>query len=237
MALFSAEKFLDFAANYDPNNQNQKAALLSFARSVLEKQPELLTDEADWVKRYRLPLPSSDPSEIVTRKQLAYIWGCSEGQIGNHEVKELNECLKTFAIITPGRLHHFLSQTAHESGGGRWKIELASGSAYEGRTDLGNTQPGDGPKFKGAGYIQLTGRANYQTFANYIKDSRVMDGCSYVAVTYPFTSAGFWWLNNNMNALCDSNPTVEQVTRRVNGGLNGLEGRKRYYERCLEILK
>lgn len=237
MALFQAEKFLDFVKNYDPNNANQKAALLSFAQSVLEKQPELLSDGASWVKKYRLPFNSGDSSEFVSRKQLAYIWGCSEGQIGSHEVKELNECLRTFEITTPVRIRHFLSQTAHESGGGRWKIELASGSAYEGRPDLGNTQSGDGPKFKGAGYIQLTGRANYQAFANYIRDPRVMEGCSYVAVTYPFTSAGFWWFSNNMNTLCDSNPTVEQVTRRVNGGLNGLADRKKYYDRCLETFK
>lgn len=237
MALFSAEKFLDFAANYDPNNQNQKAALLSFARSVLETQPELLTDEAAWVKKYRLPFKPQESNELVSKKQLAFIWGCSEGQIGNHEVAELNECLRTFGITTPSKIRHFLSQTAHESGGGKWKIELASGSAYEGRIDLGNTQPGDGPKFKGAGYIQLTGRSNYQAFSNFIKDPRVMEGCSYVAVTYPFTSAGFWWLNNNMNALCDSNPSVEQVTRRVNGGLNGLSDRKKYYDRCLGTFK
>lgn len=237
MASFSAEKFLDFAANYDPHNPNQRAALLSFAQDILEAQPELLTDEAEWVKKYRLPSKPSESTDVVTKEQLAYIWGCSEGQIGNHEVAELNECLRTFGITTPSRMRHFLSQTAHESGGGRWKIELASGSAYEGRPDLGNTQSGDGPKFKGAGYIQLTGRANYQAFANYIRDPRVMEGCSYVAVTYPFTSAGFWWLNNNMNALCDSNPSVEQVTRRVNGGLNGLSDRKKYHDRCLGTFK
>jgi len=83
----------------------------------------------------------------------------------------------------------------------------------------------------------LTGRANYQSFANFIKDPKVMDGVDYVAEKYPFTSGGFWWMNNKMNELCDKNPTIEEVTRRVNGGLNGLTDRKKYYNRCLEVIK
>jgi predicted chitinase len=236
MASFPAQKFLDFVEHFRIDNPNQRAALLSFAQAIYEKQPELLSDEAEWVMKYRSQ-SSSEPRELVTKKQLAFIWGCSESLIETREVSELNKCLITFEITTLNRIRHFLSQTAHESGGGRWKIELASGSAYEGRKDLGNTQPGDGPRFKGAGYIQLTGRANYQAFANYTKDPRVMEGFSYVAEVYPFTSAGFWWLNAKMNSLCDTNPTVERVTLRVNGGYNGLEDRKKYYARCLAVIK
>jgi predicted chitinase len=152
-------------------------------------------------------------------------------------INDLNNCLITFNINTPVQIRHFIAQISHESGGGRWLKELASGDAYEGRLDLGNTQPGDGRRFKGSGYIQLTGRSNYQAFANFIKDPLVMNGVDYVANKYPATSAGFWWYNNNMNKLCDSNPTVEQVTKRVNGGLNGIEDRKYYYNRALQIIK
>ena len=70
--------------------------------------------------------------------------------------------------------------------------ELASGSAYEGRKDLGNKHSGDGPRYKGAGVIQLTGRSNYQAFSDFIQDPKVMDGVDYVSMTYPFSSAGFW---------------------------------------------
>ena len=152
------------------------------------------------------------------------------GNIGTYQ------CLKKFDITTPVRIEHFLAQTAHESGGGRYVKEIASGEDYEGREDLGNTEPGDGPKYKGAGYLQTTGRANYQAFANYIKDPRVMEGVDYVSQHYPFSSAGFWWRSNGMNQLCDQNPTVAQVTKRVNGGLTGLQDREDYYDKAKKVI-
>lgn len=153
-----------------------------------------------------------------------------------NQLNDLNNCLQKFAINTPNRKRHFLSQTAHESGGLSWFKELASGWGYENRSDLGNTQPGDGPRFKGAGVIQLTGRSNYQMFADYLNDPQVMSGCDYVAKVYPFTSAGFWWMNNGMNSLCDRNATVEEVTRKVNGGYNGLADRKAYYRKACRVI-
>lgn len=172
----------------------------------------------------------------VTKRQLAEIWQCSPTLITDSEIVELNKCLETFQITTPSRIRHFLSQTAHESGGGRWKKELSDGWYLEGRTDIGNVYHGDGPKYKGAGYIQLTGRHNYQKFSNYIGDPKVMDGVDYVAETYPYTSAGYWWWSNGMNELCDKNPTVRQVTRRVNGGYNGLTDREHYYAICQRVI-
>ena len=243
MPQFTAEKFLDFVSNRRTDNPLQESAFLDFAKAVFAKQPELFTDEASWVKKYRTPYKPPTPTrpptpkQYVSKESLAYIWQCAPSLILDSEVTELNRCLEEFAITTPQRIRHFLSQTAHESGGGRWKKELASGWDYEGRKNLGNTQPGDGPRFKGAGYIQLTGRANYQDFANFTKDPQVMQGANYVADKYPFSSAGFRWFNSGMNALCDKNPTVEQVTRRVNGGYNGLEDRRMYFNRSLNVIK
>lgn len=175
--------------------------------------------------------------QYVTKSQLAAIWVCSEDLIEDREIDELNSCLADFNITTPPRIRHFLAQTGHESGGGKWKTELSDGMYLEGRTDIGNTEPGDGPRFKGAGYLQMTGRFNYQRFSDDIDDPRVMEGCQYVADNYPFTSAGFWWVDNDMNRLCDTDPCTEEVTLRVNGGYNGLDDRKEYYGRAEIYIK
>ena len=204
------------------------------AWEYLQQQVSLAILE-EFALRYR-----NNPKEVnlVTKKQLAYIWGCAESLIKDTEVAELNRCLNTFNITTKVRIRHFLAQCSHESGGGRWFKELASGAAYEGRSDLGNTQNGDGPRYKGAGLIQVTGRFNYQQFANFIKDPKVMNGVDYVAVNYPFSISGFWWMTNKMNELCDRGATCRQVSARVNGTdpANGLADREKYYKRCLEII-
>ncbi len=173
---------------------------------------------------------------LITKKELSYIWNVNETSITDKIINDLNACLVRFQINTPVRIRHFISQISHESGGGKWMKELASGDAYEGRRDLGNTQNGDGRKYKGAGFIQLTGRANYSAFSKYMNDPKIMNGVDYVALNYPATSGGFWWYNNKMNALCDKNPTVEEVTKRVNGGLRGIEERKVYYTRCVNVI-
>lgn len=181
---------------------------------------------------------SSQGDALPTKKQLAYIWNCQESLIKDNEVSELHKCLLEFDITTKPRIRHFLAQCSHESNGGRWMKELASGWDYEGREDLGNTQNGDGPRYKGAGFIQLTGRYNYQKFADYIKDPKVMNGVNYVAENYAFTASGFWWMLNKMNQLCDSGATCRQVSARVNGRdpANGLADREKYYKRCCEII-
>lgn len=141
-------------------------------------------------------------------------------------LEDLNNCLAKFEINTIARIRHFISQCAHESGCGYYMVEEASGSAYEYRSDLGNTEPGDGTKFKGGGYIQLTGRNNYQA---------VNQGATYVGEYYPWSSAGYWWSKNNMNALCDNGADCLAVTKRVNGGTNGLASRQEYYAKCCQI--
>lgn len=85
------------------------------------------------------------------------------------------KAMKDYGITDPLEKAHFLAQCAHESGGFAWKTEFASGKAYEGRKTLGNTQKGDGVKFKGRGYIQITGRANYTEYNKYIKSKGYTD--------------------------------------------------------------
>lgn len=177
-----------------------------------------------------------DETLLITKHQAEAIFG---NTIRDNELKDLNHCLSKFQIDTDARVRHFMAQIAHESGGLKWMQELASGAAYEGRRDLGNTRPGDGRRYKGAGCIQLTGRANYQAFADHIQDPRVMEGCGYVSMLYPFTSAGFWWHNNKMNALVDGGASCRRISARVNGldPANGLADREMYYKRACAAIR
>ena len=135
-------------------------------------------------------------------------------------------------IVLPMQQAHFLAQIAHESGEFRYTEELATGEAYEGRADLGNTQPGDGPRFKGRGLIQLTGRANYTRFEN---DSGVdvVSNPQQVATNPDLAVwvAGWFWQKNNLNNLAVGD-NVGPVTYRVNGGYNGLAERQRFFNRA-----
>lgn len=129
-------------------------------------------------------------------------------------------------IDTPLRVVHFLAQLGHESGAFRYSEELASGEAYEGRASLGNNQPGDGVRFKGRGLIQITGRANYRAYSkargvDYLSTPQLLATDPAVAVD----SAIWYWNTRNLNTLADDDD-VDTITRRINGGDNGLPDRK-----------
>lgn len=132
-----------------------------------------------------------------------------------------------YDVSTPLRVAHFLAQISHESGDLQWRSELASGQAYEGRADLGNTQPGDGPRFKGRGLIQLTGRANYAAYGKTIGVDLTVDGNWTKIADDPALCAdvaGWYWANRKINAAADADD-ADKVTRLINGGLNGLDDR------------
>jgi predicted chitinase len=172
--------------------------------------------------------------ELVTRSQAEYIF---ETAINDDLFEDLNEGLEKFGIIDKEDIRQFLAQCAHESGGLKWLKEFATGDDYEWREDLGNNQEGDGRKFKGAGAIQLTGRANYQSFADFIGDQNVvLIGVDYVAQHYPISSACFFWWKNGISDRVKNGATIRDTTRIVNGGFNGLDDRLYYYQRALDII-
>jgi len=142
--------------------------------------------------------------------------------------------MKAAGIDKPLRMAHFLAQTGHESGDLLYTEELASGQAYEGRTDLGNTQPGDGPKFKGRGLIQLTGRANYVAYGKSIGKDLTINGAWTSVATDPSLAvdvACWFWTRHNLNVLADIDD-LNTITQRINGGLNGLPDRADHLERA-----
>ena len=150
-----------------------------------------------------------------------------------------------FGLNTRDRIIHYLAQVFHESGSLRYVEELASGAQYEGRKDLGNTQKGDGKRFKGRGFIQLTGRKNYQDFYN--------DGwCSDNIIAYPDLVTRYplnqmvsmwFWDRNNLNDLADldngdnGEEIVKRITKKVNGGYNHLSERVKFYKMFKKTIK
>lgn len=134
-------------------------------------------------------------------------------------------------ITTTTRAIMFIAQTAHESGGYRWREELASGAAYEGRRDLGNVRPGDGRRFKGRSYIQVTGRANYSALPRWDGIDFEQQPWRLSERRYAAKGAAWWWRTHGCNQLADTGDLIA-VTRRINGGTNGLADRQAYYARA-----
>lgn len=178
-------------------------------------------------------LDKATPETLVTIEQLELGF---KRRPSETQFNDLLNCCTKFEVNTKPRLCHFLAQIGHETAGLKYDLEIASGAAYEGRKDLGNTQPGDGRKYKGAGAIMLTGRANYLAFSKVMNDPRVMEGCKYVAEHYFFSSAGWFWDTRNLNKLVDQGASVAAITRIVNGGQNGLADRVQYYNRFKNII-
>jgi putative chitinase len=143
--------------------------------------------------------------------------------------------LAQYAIDTPLRVAHFLAQIAHESDGFCTTEEYADGRAYEGRSDLGNVEPGDGPRYKGRGLIQLTGRMNYALTGSALGLDLVGDPLSVNdPVTYLLVSCCFW-TRARINKPADADD-LYAVTRLVNGGLNGLDSRLAYLTRAKDLV-
>jgi putative chitinase len=172
-------------------------------------------------------------------------------------INELGGVIKQFNITNSFRLTHFLAQVAHESGNFKhlrenlnysaeglikvfpkyfsketalWyarKPQAIANMVYNGR--MGNKlKSNDGWNFRGAGFLQLTGRTNFKAFSDFINDPKIMDDPNLVATKYPLTSAAWFFEKNKLWAICDEgvhSDVVKKVSYRVNGGYNGLADR------------
>lgn len=135
-------------------------------------------------------------------------------------------------INTALRVSAFLAQLAHESGELKYMEEIwgptASQKQYEGRADLGNSEPGDGFRFKGRGPIQITGRYNYQKYGGFLGVDFVANPDLAAKPEYAFQIAALYWKLNKCNEYADQR-NFKAVTRAINGGLTNLADRERYY--------
>lgn len=140
----------------------------------------------------------------------------------------ITAAMALWAIDSEARQAAFLAQIGHESGRLVYVRELwgptPAQAGYEGRIDLGNTQPGDGKRFMGRGLIQITGRANYQKVSealgiDFISSPELLEQPSNAAL-----SAAWFWNAHGLNELADAGDFA-MITRRINGGMNGYSDR------------
>lgn len=148
-------------------------------------------------------------------------------------IPEFNKVMPMFEINTPLRISHFVAQVAHESGSLNYVKELASGKAYEGREELGNVIPGDGVKYKGRGLIQLTGRANYESFKKWLGGlPDIIDNPELLEQPHLAMLVSCWfWEKKGLNELADQD-NLSAITKRINGGMNGFSERQKFLTRA-----
>lgn len=192
-----------------------------------------------------------------------------KGHVSENVLDQLSFTIEKFNIINKLRLSHFLSQCAHESGGFKFikenlnysekaltsifgkyfkdvpaskyarNPEMIASRVYANRMGNGSESTKEGWKFRGRGYIQLTGKVNYEKFSKFIGEDCVANP-DLVSDKYPLASAAFFFDSNNLWPLCDqgsSDEIVKKVTRRVNGGYHGLDDRLDKFKKYWNLLK
>ena len=182
--------------------------------------------------------------ELIKIEQLNQLMPAAPSATLASVIEPLNNTCAEFSINTPQRIAAFLSQLAHESGELRWMNEIWGPTEAQHRYEppsklaarLGNTQPGDGKRYRGRGPIQLTGRANYKiagaALALPLEDNPDLVATPAVGIRV----AGWFWHSKDLNTLADQNNYLG-ITRRINGGTNGLADRTKYWERAKTIWK
>lgn len=150
-------------------------------------------------------------------------------------VAPLNAAMQEYHINNLERQAAFIAQIAHESGELRYVEEIASGTAYEGRKDLGNTIPGDGMRYKGRGLIQITGRNNYAECGKALGVDLITNPELLETNEMACRSAAWFWASRGLNDLADKGD-FERITKRINGGLNGQKDRLAYFVKAKSFI-
>ena len=155
----------------------------------------------------------------------------------------LNAAMQAHGVNTMLRTAAFIAQLAHESGEFRWMEEIWGPTDAQRRYEppnalaakLGNTQAGDGKRFKGRGPIQITGRFNYAKYGGLLNIDLTADPARAAMPEVAFATAGLFWITNGLNQLADAQQFTA-ITRRINGGTNGLADRQQFYAKAQAVL-
>lgn len=160
---------------------------------------------------------------FVTPQSIVYLYQCPFVRAAVF-APYLNAAMYDYGIVTPARIRAFLAQIGHESARLKYVREVWGPTSaqlrYEGRKDLGNTEPGDGKRYMGRGLVQLTGRANYQRLTDALGEDFITSPALLESPKWACISAGWFWNTHGLNDLADAGE-FDRITRRINGGQTG----------------
>ena len=227
---------LDVVRNYQGKPWQEQA--IRELDSMMD--PRLKYDDSPWVQTWRRT--HSDPETyngIITPELMERLTGYPADSFDFIFCHDFNEMLDATGFDSfVGPLQMLMANLMHESGNFKFMKEIDPGHYLEFRSDLGNHLPGDGPKFRGCGPLQVTGRYWFEKFHQWLKDFRGIDdkqilqkGTDYVADTYPFQIAVCWIQENNLLDIC-IRQGFDACCLKINGGWLGIEGRRANYEIC-----
>ena len=227
-----------------------------------------IVGDGTWAKMFPAPVKTEVISEVTSSPKGSMDISKLKGHVPDAVISQIPEVIEKFKINTPLRLAHFLAQCGHESGGFRTVFENLNYSAsglknifpkyfpgtlsesyarnpekiaskvYGNRMGNGDETSKEGYKFRGRGYIQLTGKQNYAAFAKAIGEDTVANP-DLVALKYPLASAAWFYTKNNIHLIADkgaSGDVVTMVTKRVNGGTIGLADRLKHFKEYYALL-
>lgn len=230
--------------------------------------PDGIVGDGTWAKMFGSAAPAA-PAPVASIAPSDFKLANLKGHIPDSVIAQIPDTAAKFGITTPLRLAHFLAQASHESGGFKAVNENLNYSAdglkkifgkyfpgnlnesyarqpqkianrvYASRMGNGDETSGDGYRYKGAGYIQLTGKSNYSAFDKFVDDD-ILANPSLVATKYALASAAWFFWKNNLWSICDQGATdqvVAAVTKRVNGAHIGLPDRLKHFKEYWALLK
>ena len=228
-----------------------------------------LVGDGTWSKLFGESAPVATPKPAVVIPPSEFKLEALKGHVPDSVIAQIPDTAAKFNITNPLRLAHFLAQCGHESGGfkavsenlnysakgllgtfGKYfnattaaqyerKPEMIASRVYGSRMGNGDEASKEGFKFRGRGYIQLTGKSNYTNFTKFIGEDCIASP-DLVATKYPLASAAFFFDSNKLWSICDKGATdadVTAVTKRVNGGTIGLPDRIKHFKEYYALLK